>query len=263
MSSIPQNLVQCTFDFDALSDQPADEAVLHTDDVVPQKQKFCPGCKQWLPTDHFGKQSNTKDGLRRVCKSCRHEEYNAGREHMLKQHREAYHSLSPDERREFLDRQNEYRNARSARERQAGMCAKCLARPAEIGRCCKRCYTYQHFQIDKIRDEVFAAYGNICAVCGESHPAFLAIDHINGGGAAQRRVTGGGHRLYLWLRKNNFPSGYQVLCHNHNWLKYVNHQSDETETYIKAWRANVRKEVLSHYAMYVHVAVKIDRRYLL
>jgi hypothetical protein len=52
---------------------------------------------------------------------------------------------------------------------------------------------------------------------------FLALDHINGGGNAHRReVTGsakGGPKFYYWLRDNNYPPGFQVLCHNCNQAK--------------------------------------------
>lgn len=70
----------------------------------------------------------------------------------------------------------------------------------------------------KIRDEVYQAYGGaICACCGETEPKFLTIDHINNDGHIHRRenrwaATG----LYRYLRANNFPPGYQVLCYNCN-----------------------------------------------
>jgi hypothetical protein len=68
----------------------------------------------------------------------------------------------------------------------------------------------------KLRTKVLEAYGSYCACCGESDYHFLAIDHINGGGAAHRREIGGGGNTYNWLVKNNFPKGFQVLCHNCN-----------------------------------------------
>ena len=71
---------------------------------------------------------------------------------------------------------------------------------------------------DRIRLEVYAAYGGfVCACCGETEPKFLSIDHINNDGAVERRsgkYNGGGSAFYSWLRKNAFPSGYQVLCMN-------------------------------------------------
>lgn len=71
---------------------------------------------------------------------------------------------------------------------------------------------------DRCRDEVYKTYGGYkCKCCGETERMFLSIDHINNDGAAERRsgkYSGAGSPFYLWLRKNNFPKGYQVLCMN-------------------------------------------------
>jgi len=57
----------------------------------------------------------------------------------------------------------------------------------------------------------------ICACCGENEIEFLSIDHINGGGLKERKKIGrSGWSFYLWLKSNNFPEGYRVLCHNCN-----------------------------------------------
>ena len=59
-----------------------------------------------------------------------------------------------------------------------------------------------------------------CACCGEGTIQFLAIDHVNGGGNQHRKqsgIKGGG--IYMWLIRNGFPEGYQVLCHNCNCAK--------------------------------------------
>lgn len=52
---------------------------------------------------------------------------------------------------------------------------------------------------------------------------FLAIDHVEGNGAAHRRELGGtGTVFYAWLVKNNFPKEFQILCHNCNFAKFRN-----------------------------------------
>ena len=68
----------------------------------------------------------------------------------------------------------------------------------------------------RIRAEVLAHYGGQCACCGEPEPAFLQIDHINGGGTKHRKELGLGGRIYEWLRKHGFPAGFRVLCANCN-----------------------------------------------
>lgn len=68
------------------------------------------------------------------------------------------------------------------------------------------------------KDAVFTAYGGYkCSCCGETEPMFLSIDHVHNDGAKERKsglYRGSGSAFYQWLRKNGFPSGYQVLCMN-------------------------------------------------
>lgn len=59
---------------------------------------------------------------------------------------------------------------------------------------------------------------NCCACCGFSDIRALCIDHIYGGGSRHVKQIGIG-TLYGWLKRNNFPPGFQVLCHNCNWIK--------------------------------------------
>ena len=61
-----------------------------------------------------------------------------------------------------------------------------------------------------------------CACCGEMTYEFLALDHINNDGAKHRRNLGmktRGGNINGWIIKNNFPDGFQVLCHNCNCAK--------------------------------------------
>ena len=71
---------------------------------------------------------------------------------------------------------------------------------------------------DRCRNEVYGAYGGYrCNCCNETERMFLSIDHIDNKGAEERqsgKYSGGGSAFYNWLRKNNFPKGYQVLCMN-------------------------------------------------
>lgn len=82
-----------------------------------------------------------------------------------------------------------------------------------------------------IRRQALAHYGGKCACCGETNEAFLAFDHINGGdtrhrGQPDRRKSG---TIAMWLMRNGYPGGFQVLCHNCNWAKHIlgvcSHQS--------------------------------------
>ncbi|GHH57714.1 hypothetical protein [Lentzea cavernae] len=60
-----------------------------------------------------------------------------------------------------------------------------------------------------------------CACCGEGTLAFLTFEHIGGGGNQHRRQTGGGGFI-SWLRKHNYPPGFEVLCMNCNHGRRVN-----------------------------------------
>lgn len=56
----------------------------------------------------------------------------------------------------------------------------------------------------------------VCAHCGITDIDLLTIDHINNDGKQHREVVGEGSHLYNWLRRNDYPDGFQVLCFNCN-----------------------------------------------
>jgi hypothetical protein len=72
---------------------------------------------------------------------------------------------------------------------------------------------------------IFQIYSNgtmKCKKCGYDNVDALSIDHINNNGAEHRKRIGilnGGQEFYMWLIKNKFPSGYQVLCLNCQMIK--------------------------------------------
>jgi len=68
----------------------------------------------------------------------------------------------------------------------------------------------------KCRLEAIAYYGGKCACCGEIIEEFLTIDHIKGGGTQHRKKVGNGWAFHAWLKRNDYPKGYRVLCWNCN-----------------------------------------------
>ena len=77
---------------------------------------------------------------------------------------------------------------------------------------------------DKIKLEVMTHYSNgtpRCCVCGYDNLISLDIDHINNDGKKDRDSKNLGSRMYCWLKKNNYPPQFQVLCKNHNWEKHI------------------------------------------
>jgi hypothetical protein len=75
------------------------------------------------------------------------------------------------------------------------------------------------------RMKVLRHYGGespACACCGESELAFLAVDHIDGGGNQHAKEIGGaGSNLIRWLIDHDYPDGFQILCHNCNVAKSI------------------------------------------
>ena len=69
----------------------------------------------------------------------------------------------------------------------------------------------------KLRLEILTHYSPHhvpeCTCCGEQTIQFLVIDHVNGGGGQHRKKI---HNTYTWIKKNNFPTGFQTLCYNCN-----------------------------------------------
>lgn len=73
----------------------------------------------------------------------------------------------------------------------------------------------------RIRLETLQHYGGKCACCGETISEFLCFDHIENNGAAHRKNMVD-RSIAPWLKRNNYPKGFQVLCHNCNIGKGVN-----------------------------------------
>ena len=71
-----------------------------------------------------------------------------------------------------------------------------------------------------LRLEVLRHYSSdlCCAICGEDHYEFLALDHIHGGEKAHRGL-GVSETYWRSFKKNGWPEGFRVLCHNCN-LEY-------------------------------------------
>jgi hypothetical protein len=78
---------------------------------------------------------------------------------------------------------------------------------------------------DRVRDEAFAHYGGyVCSCCGETEKMFLTLDHIYNDGRWHRRAQKikSGSATYYWLRRNEWPSNFAVLCWNCNVGKHRN-----------------------------------------
>lgn len=98
------------------------------------------------------------------------------------------------------------------------LCSNCNQCKSSIGECYHK---NTHIELKdnrraKYRLKVLSHYSPElkCACCGEDIYQFLCIDHINGGGGKQNKETN--IHVYSWIIRNNYPTGFQVLCHNCN-----------------------------------------------
>jgi hypothetical protein len=77
----------------------------------------------------------------------------------------------------------------------------------------------------RIKLEVFNHYSDnqlCCKCCKIDIFDFLTIDHVGGRQLWDHKREMGGSKLYQWLRGNNYPEGFEVLCFNCNWGRYKN-----------------------------------------
>lgn len=103
-----------------------------------------------------------------------------------------------------------------------GICSYCSNETKGKATRCEDCARKLSEKNKQLRLEVYEAYGGPkCNCCNESVLEFLTIDHINNDGAKHRKEVGRTSVL-KWLKDNNYPDGYQVLCFNCNMGKKLN-----------------------------------------
>lgn len=116
-----------------------------------------------------------------------------------------------------IDKRSKVSSEHYARRKAAGLCRFCESEPAVPGGslCQYHREKYSDYRL-QIKLEVLDAYGGpFCALCGADDFNVLEIDHIEGGGRKHLREIGlqsSGYSFYLWLRRNEYPEGFRVLC---------------------------------------------------
>lgn len=75
-----------------------------------------------------------------------------------------------------------------------------------------------------LKREILIHYGGNppkCAKCDFANERALTIDHIEGGGNEHRKQIAreASTDFYVWLKNNNYPLGFQVLCMNCQFMK--------------------------------------------
>lgn len=168
------------------------------------EQRTCAVCKETLPADAFYSKS------RSTCKGCRKKAVAA--------------------RRDRLRAEGRCIECRSPLKGSGTLCLGCKKIHLDRHHANKERYSEtSKSRRRKLKLAAMAAYGGAyCLCCGEEHIEFLTIDHIEKNGAEHRREmlkekgwnvsskSLSGSHLYLWLKENNYPSGFRVLCFNCN-----------------------------------------------
>lgn len=145
--------------------------------------KKCAVCRKKKVLSEFHKRSASADGLARVCKQC----------------------------------ERERRLARYWKDPEARKKASQVWRDQNRTRVRAGVVSYRQ----RLRLEAINYYSkgkNCCSCCGEDEIKFLTMDHSDGGGKEHRRKLGK-TPIVVWLKKNDFPSGFEILCFNCNCAK--------------------------------------------
>jgi len=173
--------------------------------------KTCRRCNIEKPIAEYDKHKDYKDGHLNICKSCN------------KITRYKRQSLP-----EVKAHLTKTRKERVDKLKKQGICVACAKNLIAKNKtlcfeCSQKTKIRMFHQRNKLRETVFSHYGEAkCIICGESRKLCLTIDHTNNDGAKHRKaIGGGGYNTYCWLKRNNYPKGFQVLCRNCNWIKHA------------------------------------------
>lgn len=79
------------------------------------------------------------------------------------------------------------------------------------------------------RDALLNLFGRICVQCGFDDTRALQVDHINGDGAAERKLLKNKRSYYRHILEVS-GIGYQLLCANCNMIKRVENQEHRKRT---------------------------------
>jgi hypothetical protein len=160
--------------------------------------KRCPKCGFPKSTSEFTKNKSKKSGLASWCKKCM----------------KLYHDTIPDKLKSYkkkYEKTHVVQNTKRVKEWRA-------VNPSKMSE-------YNRRKSLKYKIRALTAYSGDppkCKCCGESNIKFLSIDHLNGCGTKQRKITGSGSNMHVWLYMHQYPPGFQVLCFNCNLGRNVN-----------------------------------------
>ena len=154
-------------------------------------EKTCRTCLRRLPLESFYRNSGKKDGRDNHCSDCQKAKAN-----------------TPEVR------ERKRLQARKLRK----------TNPVYLERQRANSRESAHRRRIEAREEILSVLGPVCSECGWDEVEILQIDHVDGGGFAQRKALGG-HQAALMQIRNEVRAGsqdYQVLCPNCHTRKTLN-----------------------------------------
>lgn len=191
--------------------------------------KKCYLCKEELPLESFGRNCSKPDGCATECKKCKSKqdkEYRERNKDKVKAHKHEYYLENRDD---IIEKVCLYAKENRIAHNLRGKKAK-----------------------EKCKLGVFSAYCDDvvkCKNCTEDDIGILTIDHIDGNGADHRREIqgknngGGGSNFYRWLKKNNYPTGFQVLCFSCQFRKRAIELKPDNPTHLQLVRARYARRI--------------------
>jgi hypothetical protein len=179
--------------------------------------KFCRECNIEIPIDQFAKREHGK--IRNICKICWNLKHNSGKYSTGKCI--ICHKFFTYYNSHIFDKCGKCRVIKECN------CLTCgIVFLPENGKlyCSEKCKieakNKSSRENDRINKElVMMHYSNgliRCNCCHENYYEGLALDHIHAGGKKHREQVG---NYWSWFIKNDYPEGFQVLCHNCNGMK--------------------------------------------
>ena len=206
--------------------------------VLEGRVKRCYRCEKDRPLEDFGKNCSKSDGRADECKECKSElgkEYQKKNRDKIKVRKHEYYLGNRDK---IIQKSCNWAKENRIEHNVRGKKAK-----------------------EKLKLETFTEYcddGVRCKSCGKSDIEILTVDHIDGNGAEHRREIGlagmGGYNFYRWLKKNNYPDGFQILCFNCNFRKRNEQLKPKNPTHLQQVKAKyvrgVKLECLDNYGGY-------------
>jgi hypothetical protein len=202
--------------------------------------KKCCTCKIEFPVEMFCKNRSTNDGLHRNCRQCKSKQARRERNRHKDRIAKTDKKYQMENRERLTIQKHEYymNNKEEIKKRIDDYISKNRDKHNKWGTKSK----------NKLKLETFSRYcgGDVkCSNCGEKDYQILSIDHIEGNGNQHRKETKtrGGYSTYSWLKRNDYPGGFQVLCMNCQFR--TRYKLPEHPTKGQLQRSNYRKLVKS------------------